>query len=151
MRKLDLLLPIVSGILGTILGGYLFSRSQPRSVLALNRCDQCWSLKDLKGLIGSVAMQKFPGIIPSVTFETDRTIVMKHPFLEAAVHYVIVPKKDIKNIGEISEEDAPYIMDALLVAKKIVDEERLVNYRLYTNGPGLQAVTYLHFHLKEDR
>ena len=102
---------------------------------------------DLAGLLASVGIQKFPGLIPSVVLETDKTIVIVHPFDKDATHYLIIPKKDIKNIGEISEADLPYLDDVFFVARRIIEKKRLVKYRLSTNGPGLQDVTYLHFHL----
>ena len=63
------------------------------------------------------------------------------------VHYVIIPKKDLKDVADLSETDAPYLTDAYLVARRLIERDRLRNYRLYTNGPGIQDATYLHFHL----
>ncbi len=145
-----ILLVLVSICIGMLIGGYLFSRSQPRSFLALNRCQNCLSHEDLLGLLASLGIQRFPKLVPSVLFETDKTIVIKHPHPLSRIHYIIVPKKDIKNIGEISEYDSPYLIDCYLVARHIIEEEKLVNYRLLTNGPGFQDVTYLHFHLVAD-
>ena len=85
--------------------------------------------------------------MPFVVFETDKTVVIKHPFSLERIHYVIIPEKDIKNIGEISEADTQYLTDAFFVARRIIEQEKLLNYRFYTNGPGPQDVTYLHFHL----
>jgi len=145
-----IVLALISIGVGILIGGYLFSKSQPRSFLALNRCQNCLSPEDLLGLAASVGIHKFPKLVPSVLFETDKTVVIKHPHPLSRIHYIIVPKKDIKNIGEISEADSPYLMDAYLVARQIIDKEKLINYRLLTNGPGFQDVTYLHFHLIAD-
>jgi hypothetical protein len=134
-------------IIGIIIGGYLFAQSQPRSFLSINRCQNCLSRADLLGLIASVGIQKFPGLIPSVVLETDRTIVVKHPFPLERIHYLIIPKKDIKDIGEISEVNAQYLIDAYLVVRRIIEEEKLSKYQLFTNGPGFQDMTYLHFQL----
>ena len=142
-----ILLVLISVCLGILIGGYLFSQSQPRSFLAINRCQNCLTQKDLLGLIASVGIQKFPGLIPFVVFETDKTVVIKLPFSRRRSHYAIVPKKDIKNIGEISEADTQYLTDVFFVVRQIVEQEKLSNYRFYTNGPGSQDVTYLHFHL----
>ena len=133
--------------LGIVIGGYLFSQSQSRSFLSLSKCQDCLSPKDLAGLLASVGIQKLPGVIPSVAFETDKTIAVKLPFTKSRSHYVIIPKKDIKNIGELSEEDVPYLTDAFFVIRHIIEKEKMSKYRLYTNGPGYQDVTYLHFHL----
>ena len=144
------LLVLISMSLGIIIGGYLFAQSQPRSLLAINRCQNCLSHADLLGLVASVGIQKFPGLIPSVVLETDKTVVIKHPFASERIDYLIFPKKDIKNIGEISESNAGYFIDMYLVARRIIEEEKLSKYMLYTNGPGYQDVTYLHFHLEAD-
>ena len=125
----------------------MFSQSQPRSVLAINRCEGCLRAEDLAGLLASAGIQKLPGLIPSVVLETDKTIAIKSPVPDAQIDYVIFPKKDIKNIGEITREDAPYLLDAYLVARHIIENEKLVNYEILTNGPGRQKITYLHFHL----
>ena len=145
-----MLLVLFSICVGILIGGYLFSRSQPRSFLAINRCRNCMTHEDLLGLAASVGIQRFPKLVPSVVFETDRTVVIKHPHPLNRIHYIIAPKKDIKNIGEISEADSPYLTDAYFVARSIIDKEGLLNYRLSTNGPGFQDVTYLHFHLVAD-
>jgi len=140
-------LMLLSACMGVVIGGYLFSQCQPRSFLAVNRCENCLSLSDLAGLFATVVVQKIPNLIPFVVLETDKTVVFKHPFAKARIHYIIVPKKDIKNVGEISEADVPYLADAFFVVGQIVREEKLVNYWLESNGPGFQNVTYLHFHL----
>jgi histidine triad (HIT) family protein len=143
-----IVLMLVSLVVGVILGGYLFSDSRPRSFLALNRCDgTCLQANELLGLAASVGVQKFSALAPSVVKETDKTLVINHPSPQARIHYLVIPKKDIKNIAEMSDADGEYLLDALKVAGVIIRENNLTNYRLTTNGPGYQGVTYLHFHL----
>jgi hypothetical protein len=134
-------------VIGLVSGGVLFSQSQPRSVLAIHHCQQCLDVNELAGLLASVGIQKFPGLLPSVVFETDYTIVMQVRSAKQGVHYVIIPKKDIKNIGEISAEDAPYLLDIFAVIQHLIKDKALSSYRVITNGPGFQDVAYLHFHL----
>ncbi len=50
--------------LGLVSGGVLFSQSQPRSVLAIHHCQQCLNVHELAGLLASVGIQKFPGLLP---------------------------------------------------------------------------------------
>ena len=149
MNKLKIpFLVLLSTGIGIMMGAYLFSQSQSRSILSINPCQNCLSHADFLGLIGSVGIQKFPGLIPSVAFETDKTVAMKLSSSSGErIHYVIIPKKDIKNIGEISEAAGEYLLDAYLVARKIIEKEKLSKYRFFTNGPDFQDVTYLHFHL----
>ncbi|MBI2098431.1 MAG: HIT domain-containing protein [Candidatus Wildermuthbacteria bacterium] len=141
-------LAIVFILAGVIVGGYLFSDTKPRSFLSVRECGlSCLNQEELLGLLGSVGIQRLPGIIPSVQKETDKTIVIKHPFPQAPIHYVIIPKKDIKATEDISEEDTPYIIDAYAVMSALIREQNLRDYKIVINGPGFQTVRYLHFHL----
>jgi histidine triad (HIT) family protein len=143
-----ILLMMTALIVGVIIGGYLFSDTRPRSFLALNTCaGTCLHGNEFLGLLTSVGIQRFPAIVPSVVKETDKTIVIEHPSPQARVHYLVIPKRDIKNLGQLSDDDGEYLIDAFKVAREIVKEKNLTDYRLTTNGPGYQTVTYMHFHL----
>jgi diadenosine tetraphosphate (Ap4A) HIT family hydrolase len=144
------LVALVSLAIGIVIGGILFSRSQPRSFIALGRCENCLSLADLLGLLGSVGIQRFPGLIPSKAAETDKTVAIRIP-AGSDRHFVIIPKKDLKDLGDISSRDLGYLTDAFLVARHLIEKHGMRRYRFYTNGPDRQAVTYLHFHLVEPR
>jgi hypothetical protein len=137
---------LLSALAGLIAGGILFSQSQPRSFIALKSCENCASPADLAGLLASVGIQKLPGALPLVVFQTDKTIAFKLP-VSYGFHYVIVPRKDLKDLGDISRENAAYLVDAFLVIRHLIEENHLVRYSLCANGPGYQRVTYLHFHL----
>jgi histidine triad (HIT) family protein len=76
-----------------------------------------------------------------------RQFVIEHPSPHARIHYIVVPKRDIKSIGELSDSDAEYLADVFKVISDIVREKNLVDYQVVTNGPGYQSVSYLHFHL----
>lgn len=150
IRRFILLLTLVGVLaLGVLIGGYLFSDTQPRSLIALRTCgDNCLKQKELLGLVGSIIVQKTPALLPDVLFETDKTIAIDYPVKHDGDHFVIIPKRDIRNIGDIREEDEPYIMDALAVVGKLVEDKNLgPSYRILTYGPGRQDIAYLHFHL----
>ncbi len=145
------LLIFFSFCIGVLVGGYLFSKSQPRSFLALNQCQNCLTNQDFLGLLASAGIQKLSGAIPLKVYETDKTIAVKLPLSSHRIgHYVIFPKRDIKNVGEISGENEQYFTDALYVARRIIEQQKLSKYSLCTNGPDFQHVTYLHFHLVGD-
>jgi diadenosine tetraphosphate (Ap4A) HIT family hydrolase len=59
----------------------------------------------------------------------------------------VIPKKDIKDVGELSDADEAYLIDAFKVVRGIIREQNLTDYHLTTNGPGFQTATYMHFHL----
>jgi diadenosine tetraphosphate (Ap4A) HIT family hydrolase len=130
-------------------GGYLFANTQPRSFLALADCGgNCYRLNDIAGLLAAAGIQRADvAIQPLVAKETDRCIAIRHPFAYRDSHFVIFPKKDIKDIADIAVDDQPYILDCLGLIRALVREKGLHDYRVYTNGPGEQDVRYLHFHL----
>lgn len=147
MIRSRLFLATLMLLAGVVLGGYLFSDSQPRSFLALSRCDSCYRLNDLAGLLASAGIQKAGAAVPVAVKETGQCVAIEHPFRRTKFHFVVFPKKDIKNIAEVAIGDQPYILDCLAVIRALVVENGLRNYRVETNGPGLQHVTYLHFNL----
>ncbi len=132
---------------GLFVGGLLLRGSRPGSLLCINECSRRLHPSEVAGLFASVVIQKIPGVIPNVILETDKTIVFKHPWSRHRIHYIFVPKKDIKNIGELTDEDKEYIVDLYSTVVTIINRQGLKNYRLLTNGPGKQDVAYLHFHL----
>src|SRR5688572_15644248 len=113
MNRIKTIAPVLIALVaGLILGGYLFSDTRPRSFMALNRCEgTCLEANELVGLVASVGLQKFPALVPNVVKETDKTVVIEHPRPHARIHYVVIPKRDIKNIGELSDSDAEYLVD----------------------------------------
>ena len=137
-------------IAGIFTGYLLFKDSKPRSLLTINKCINPLNRSELLGLIGSVVVQKIPGVIPDVIEETDKTRVVKHPRPTHKIHYMFVPKKDIKNIGELYDEDKESIMDIMSTIVDVINREKISNYQLLTNGHGRQDVAYLHFHLMTD-
>ncbi|OGE78852.1 MAG: hypothetical protein A3C85_04140 [Candidatus Doudnabacteria bacterium RIFCSPHIGHO2_02_FULL_48_21] len=139
------LLLLLIGIGG---GAYLFSETQRRQPLDFQNCEPaCLQTNEALGLLASIGVKYAADYIPDKIYETDKTVAMVHPAAKAKHHYVIVPKKDIKNIAEVSEDERVYLLDAIAVAQRIIRDKNLTTYQLVTNGPGYQDVTYLHFHL----
>lgn len=134
-------------VVGVAIGGFLFSKSIPRSFLAISDCgSSCYRPSDLAGLVASAGIQRIPGLIPGVVAESDQCIAIKHPKPEARIHFVLFPKHDIKNIAAINAEDQASVIGCFALISNLPPENRAQNYRLITNGPALQHVTYLHFH-----
>jgi len=148
MLQSRVLIGFVAFFVGLAAGGYFFQKSQPRSFLAVKDCTRCYRPNDLAGLLVSAGIQRVPEILPRVAKETDRCIAIEHPFAKAHTHFVVFPKKDIKNIADISVDDEPYVFDCLAMIRALVTENGLRYYRVLSNGPDLQDVTYLHFHLE---
>jgi len=148
--KRSILAAAITFFVGIVVGGYVFHSVQPRSILNVQQCQgNCYRPQDLAGLVTSAGIRLAPGMMPKLVAESDRCLAISHPFPEQdeQFHFVLFPKKDIKNIGEVVTEDEPYLMDCLAMMQSLIVRYRLRDYRVMTNGPGLQKVTYLHFHL----
>lgn len=141
---------LVLGIaIGLVIGVGGFRSIEPRSLLAWRTCDQgsCLRLNEVTGLVAALGLKLPAEVVPSVVRETPYSLVVRHPFPEARVHYLVIPKKYIKNIGELSDDDKVYLLDAFATMQDIIKQEHLQTYIIKTNGPGYQDVAYLHFHL----
>src|SRR5262245_36598692 len=144
-RSRVLLIALGCFALGIVVGGNLFAHTRPRSVIALTRCQGCLRPSDLLGLIGSVGLERAPGRVPLAVVETERTVALKYPV--GPLHYVLIPKRDLKDIGDFSADDAASLADVYRVARHLIEKDHLTRYRFFTNGPGYQTGTYWHFHL----
>ena len=74
-------------------------------------------------------------------------MAIRHPRPEAKFHYVLFPKHDTRNITTLTTDDVPYVMGCFALARELVAADGIQKYRVSTNGPALQEVAYLHFHL----
>lgn len=104
-------------------------------------------MNEFTGLLASVGIQRVGGELPLVVAETEKSIAFLHPLPQEAFHVVVVPKKDIKDVGALAPGEEPYLIDAYALIQEIVRTQKLTKYRVTTNGPGFQKVGYLHFHL----
>ena len=147
INEMFYLLAFIIFIAGLIVGGMLFKDSKPRTLLSIRKGNNILDSKEIAGLIASVLVQKIPTVIPDLVLQTDKTIVFKHPRPRKPIHYVFAPKKDIKNIGELTDEDKEHIIDLHAAIVAVIKREGIRNYSILTNGPGRQHVAYLHFHL----
>ncbi len=132
---------------GLLIGWWLFSDSRPRQLIALHRQSHTSPRDELLGILASIGVQKLTRLIPDIILETDKSIVFKHPKPKFRIHYIFAPKKDIKDIGDFSEDDKDYLIDLFATMGVVIKQEKIQDYRLWSNGPGKQDVTYLHFHL----
>ena len=144
----------VTFLVGLLLGAALIHRPIPNAPVELPPARRPWNPRDVLGLVGSLGIRAMAGhldAIPGVVMETDRTFAIEIPDRWGRIHFVLVPKKDIRDIGQVTPEDQAYLTDAFLMASRLAKKEGLRSYRLYTNDRTLQSVAYLHFHLVGSR
>lgn len=84
-------------------------------------------------------------------FEDDQLVVFKDINPAAPVHLLFVPKKHIRSINDITEDDLPIIGKMHWVAREMAREHGVSSsgYRLFTNVEkgGGQLIFHLHMHL----
>lgn len=83
-------------------------------------------------------------------FENERIIAFKDIQPLAPIHILIVPKKEIRDLQSLTEEDLPLISEVVLVSQLLAKRFEIVDgYRLLTNNGAMagQTIFHLHFHL----
>jgi len=101
-------------------------------------------------LIVGIAFGKLSKLLPlDKIIESDKAIAFWHPKPFYKTHILIVPKKAIKNISLIKDEDLEYIAECYSLINKVVVKLNLEKggYSVITNGGNRQEVNQIHFHL----
>jgi histidine triad (HIT) family protein len=86
----------------------------------------------------------------SIVYEDERSMAFKDVNPQAPVHILVIPKKEIPSLADMTEEDADLAGYLLAVVRKLALEFKLADgYRVVlNNGPDAgQSVPHLHFHL----
>lgn len=84
-------------------------------------------------------------------YKNDVVVVFKDIYPKAPVHLLIVPKKHIRSINELSETDREIVSEMILTAKEIAKKNLIstTGYKLFFNVErgGGQEIFHLHLHL----
>jgi histidine triad (HIT) family protein len=84
-------------------------------------------------------------------FENDSVAVFRDINPHAPVHLLIVPKKHIRGINDLTENDREIVAEALLTARDMAKEQGIdrSGYKLLFNVEkgGGQVIFHLHLHL----
>jgi len=81
--------------------------------------------------------------------ETPSLLAFHHPRPAYPVHILILPKKSLRGLQELSASDADFLTDLFRTVQTLVEELYLETpgYRLIVNGGKYQDFPFLHFHL----
>jgi histidine triad (HIT) family protein len=85
-----------------------------------------------------------------IVYQTETIIAFRDIAPQAPTHILLVPRKHIVSIADLSAEDAPLMGDLMLAAKAVAEQEGISHgFRLVVNSgrPAGQSVFHLHFHL----
>jgi len=86
----------------------------------------------------------------TIVYEDDRCLAFEDINPVAPTHVVVIPKKEIVSVDDLSEEDEALVGHLFVVMRKIAAELHLESgYRVVTNcgRDAGQEVMHLHFHL----
>ena len=84
-------------------------------------------------------------------FENDTLVVFKDINPAAPVHLLIVPKKHIRSINDLTESDQSILSEMIMAARDMAAQHDVdkTGYRLFFNVErgGGQVIFHLHLHL----
>jgi len=85
-----------------------------------------------------------------LVYEDDQCLAFRDIQPQAPTHLLVIPRKEIPSLAQVSAEDGPLLGHLLLVCHQLAKAEGLENgYRVVANTgvDGGQTVNHLHFHL----
>lgn len=85
-----------------------------------------------------------------IVYEDDRCIAFRDIAPQAPTHVLVVPKKVLTSVDDVTEADAPLVGHLFVVAAQIAAQEGLTNgYRTVfnTGRDAGQTVDHLHLHV----
>ncbi len=84
-------------------------------------------------------------------FENDTLVVFKDIHPHAPVHLLIVPKKHIRSINDLTDDDRPILVEMIMAARDMAAKAGVSQsgYKLLFNVEkgGGQVIFHLHLHL----
>jgi histidine triad (HIT) family protein len=90
-----------------------------------------------------------------ITYEDDAVLAFKDIYPKAPVHLLIVPKRHVASLLEVSEDDAVALGRCVVAARRLAEMTGYAEkgFRLGVNtGPeGGQVVDHVHFHFTAGR
>ncbi|HWE02394.1 MAG TPA: histidine triad nucleotide-binding protein [Tepidisphaeraceae bacterium] len=88
-----------------------------------------------------------------IAYEDERYIAIHDVNPQAPVHVLVIPKKNIATLNDLTAADVELVGGAFLVAKKLMSEMGHTDYRTVFNcGAGAgQSVFHLHLHVMAGR
>lgn len=86
-----------------------------------------------------------------VLYENDTLVVFRDINPAAPIHLLIVPKKHIRSVNDLTATEQPILSEMVMVAKEMAVQQGVEKsgYRLFINVErgGGQVIFHLHMHL----
>ena len=89
----------------------------------------------------------------NIIFEDDESIIIEDISPQAPIHYLAIPKKEIKGISDLSASDQGIVDHLMIVIKNEMSNQGINDYRLVINNGSEagQTVFHLHIHILANR
>ena len=89
----------------------------------------------------------------NIIYEDDKSIIIEDISPQAPIHYLAIPKKEIKGISDLSESDQGIVDHLMMVIKNEMSNQGINDYRLVINNGSEagQTVFHLHIHILANR
>jgi histidine triad (HIT) family protein len=86
-------------------------------------------------------------------YENKHWLAFHHPRPDYPLHILILPKRAIRSLMDISNEEPEFYKGLFEVVKALIVQHQLEGraYRLITNGGSNQSIPQLHWHLVSDK
>ncbi len=85
-----------------------------------------------------------------ILYEDDQCLAFRDIAPQAPTHFLVIPKKPIRSVTELADQDAPLMGHLWRVIRDLAEQEDLAGgYRVVVNcgSDGGQSVDHLHFHV----
>lgn len=85
----------------------------------------------------------------SIVYEDDQVIVFEDIHPKARIHLLVVTKKHIPSLLEVSQDEEKLMSDTLRLLPQLAKAQGLSGFRtvINTGKAGGQEIPHLHFHL----
>ena len=103
-----------------------------------------------KSIFSQIIDREIPA---NIIFEDDTCIIVEDISPQAPIHYLAIPKKEIKGISDLSETDHGIIDHLMIAIKNEMSKKGIKDYRLVINNGSEagQTVFHLHIHVLANR
>tara|TARA_B000000441_G_C21389354_1_gene148484 strand:+ start:99 stop:452 length:354 start_codon:yes stop_codon:yes gene_type:complete len=86
-----------------------------------------------------------------ILFEDDDVLAFRDINPQAPIHFLVIPKKEIKTLNDIEEDDKDLIGKLFIIAKQLAKSEGISDNGYRTifncNEHGAQTVYHIHLHV----
>jgi histidine triad (HIT) family protein len=104
--------------------------------------------KNMSTIFTKIINKEIPA---DILFEDDDVLAFRDINPQAPIHFLVIPKKEIKTLNDIEEDDKDLIGKLFIIAKQLAKSEGISDNGYRTifncNEHGAQTVYHIHLHV----